>query len=125
MIVVAGEAGMIGEVFGGIDARKTAEVVNEVSLIEIAAVESDIGPANGAAGSDAPKDRLEAANAAKEFRGQTDVVLEELDEVARAEAGFGDDLGDVGGLRGVNKGLDGVFHGGMVLEHACSALEER
>jgi hypothetical protein len=82
MVVVAGKAGVVREVFGRIDAGEGAEVVDEVCLIEIAAIESDIGPANGTARRDAAKDRLEAANAAEELRGQANVMLEEFDETA-------------------------------------------
>ncbi len=56
MVVMAGESGVVGEVFGGIDAGEGAEIVDEMSLIEIAAVEGDVSPANGTAGGDAAKD---------------------------------------------------------------------
>ena len=49
MVVVARKAGVVREVFGWIDAGEGAEVVDEVCLIEIAAIESDIRPANGTA----------------------------------------------------------------------------
>ena len=49
MVMMAGKAGMVGEILGGIDAGEGAEVVDEVCLIEIAAIESDIRPANGTA----------------------------------------------------------------------------
>ena len=123
MVVVAGKAGVVREVFGRIDAGEGAKVVDEVCLIEIAAIESDIRPANGTARRDAAKDRLEAANA-EELRGQAHVMLEEFDEPAGAEASFGDDLGDVGRLRGVEKPLDSVFNRRMVVKHASGALEE-
>jgi hypothetical protein len=122
MVVVAGEAGMVGEIFGGIDAREAAEIVDEVGLIEIAAIESDVGPANGAARRDAAKDRLEAADAAEEFGWQADVMLEEFDEATRAETGFGDDSGDVGSLWGAEKRFDGVFDRRMVVKHTTGAL---
>jgi hypothetical protein len=125
MVVMAGKAGMVREIFGGIDAGEGAEVVDKVGLIEIAAIESDVGPTNGTARSDAAEHRLEAANAAEYLGGQADVVLEEFDEAARAEAGLGDDFGNVGGLRSVEKRLDGIFNRGMVVEHAGGALEER
>ncbi len=64
MVVVAGEAGMVGEVFGGIDAGERAEVVDKVRLIEIAAIDSDIGPPNGPTRRDAAEHALETANAA-------------------------------------------------------------
>jgi hypothetical protein len=124
MVVVAGKAGVVREVFGRIDAGEGAEVVDEVCLIEIAAIESDIRPANGTARRDAAKDRLEAANAAEELRGQANVMLEEFDEAAGAEASFGDDFGDVGRLRGVEKRFDGVFNRRMVVKYAGGALEE-
>jgi hypothetical protein len=124
MVMMAGKAGMVGEILGGIDAGEGAEVVDEVGLIEIAAVESDVSPANRTARRDAAKDRLEAANAAEELRGQANVMLEELDETARAETGFANDFGDVGGLRGAEKRFDGIFDRRMVVKHACGALQE-
>ena len=124
MVVVTGEPGMIGEIFGRIDAGENAEIVDEVGLIKITAVESDVGPANGAAGSDSAKDRLEAANAAEKLGRQSDVMLEEFNETARTEAGFRDHFGDNGGLRGVQKRFDGIFDSGMVFQQASGALEQ-
>jgi hypothetical protein len=49
MVVVAGKAGVVREVFGRIDAGEGAEIMNKMGLIEIAAIESDIRPANGTA----------------------------------------------------------------------------
>ena len=96
--------------------------MDEVGLIKITAVESDVGPANGAAGSDSAKDRLEAANAAEKLGRQSDVMLEEFNETARTEAGFRDHFGDDGGLRGVQKRFDGIFDSGMVFQQASGAL---
>jgi len=124
MVVVAGEAGMVRKIFGGIDTGERAEIVNEVGLIEVSAIESDVGPTNRTARGDAAQNRLEATNAAEKFRGQADVMLEELDETARTEAGFVNDSGDVRGLRGVEKRFDGVFDGRMIVKHARGALEE-
>jgi len=124
MVVVAGEAGMVGGVFGGIDAGEGAEVVDKVRLIEIAAIDGDIGPPDGPTRRDAAEHALETANAAKKLRGQADVMLEEFDETARAEAGFGGDFADVSGLRGVEKRFDGVFDRRMVVEHTSGALAE-
>jgi len=118
MVVVAGEAGMVRKIFGGIDTGERAEIVNEVGLIEVSAIESDVGPTNRTARGDAAQNRLEATNAAEKFRGQADVMLEELDETARTEAGFVNDSGDVRGLRGVEKRFDGVFDGRMIVKHA-------
>jgi hypothetical protein len=123
MVVVAGEARVVGEIFGGIDAGEGAEVVDKVGLIEIAAIESHVGPPNGTARRDAAKDRLKAANAAEELWGQANVILEEFDETARAETGFGDDFGDVGGLRRMEKRFDGIFDRRMVVKHTRGALQ--
>lgn len=122
--MMAGKAGMVGEILGGIDAGEGAEVVDEVGLIEIAAVESDVSPANLTARRDAAKDRLEAANAAEELRGQANVLLEELDETARAETGFANDFGDVGGLWSTEKRFDGIFDRRMVVKDASGPLQE-
>jgi hypothetical protein len=125
MVVMAGEAGVVRKILGGVDAREAAEVVNEMGLIEIATILSYIGPTNSAAGTDVTENRLEAANTAEKFRGQSDVILEELDEAARAETGFGDNFGDVGGLRGAEKSFDGEFHSRMIVEDTSSAFDKR
>lgn len=52
------------------------------------------------------------------------MVLEEFDETARTEAGFGDDFSNVGGLRSAEKRFDGVLDRRMVVKHASCALEE-
>jgi hypothetical protein len=122
MVVVAREPGMVGEILGGIDAGEGAEVVDKVGLIEIATIESDVSPANGTARRDVTKDRLKAANAAEEFWGQANVMLEELDETTRAETGLRDDFGDVSRLRRLEKRFDGIFDGRMVVKHTGGAL---
>ena len=99
MVMVPGKARVVRKVFGRIDAGEGSEVVNKMGLIEIAAIESDIRPANGTARSDAAENGLEAANAAEELRGEANVMREEFDEAAGAETSFGDDFGDVGRLR--------------------------
>ena len=124
MVVVAGKAGVVREVFGRIDAGEGAEIVNKMGLIEIAAIESDIRPTNGTARSDAAEHGLEAANAAEELRREANVMLEEFNEAARAETSFGDDFGDVGRLRGVEKRFDGIFNRRMVVKHSGGALEK-
>jgi len=124
MVMVPGKARVVRKVFGRIDAGEGSEIVNKMGLIEIAAIESDIRPANGTARSDAAENGLEAANAAEELRGEANVMREEFDEAAGAETSFGDDFGDVGRLRGVEKRFDGIFNRGMVVKPAGGALEE-
>src|SRR5215471_19017475 len=97
MVRVARKILVIGEIFGGIDARKGAEVVYEVGLVEIASVESDASPVYGLAAGDAGQDPLEAADAAEQFWRHAHVQPEKLDEAAGAEAGFVRDFGDFDG----------------------------
>ena len=68
--------------------EKCAEIVNEMSLVVIAAIERDVAPANRLSAGDFFQDGLEPAHAAKKFRRHADVLLEKFDEPARAEAGF-------------------------------------
>jgi len=124
MVMVPGKARVVRKVFGRIDAGEGSEIVNKMGLIEIAAIESDIRPANGTARSDAAENGLEAANAAEELRGEANVMREEFDEAAGAETSFGDDFGDVGRLRGMEKRFDGIFNRRMVVKYAGGALQE-
>ncbi len=50
MIVVAGKRGVVGNVFGGVNAGEGLEIADEVGLIEVAAVKGNAGPDNGSTG---------------------------------------------------------------------------
>jgi hypothetical protein len=125
MVVMAREAGMIGEVFRGVDASEGVEISNEVGLVEVATIKGNFGPVDGASIGDAPQDGLEASDAAEEFGGHADVLLEKFDEPARAEAGLRDEFGDAAGLRGTKEIGDGVLDHRLLVEHSGSALEEK
>src|SRR5262245_31908133 len=94
MVRVARKILVVGEIFGRIDSRKGAEVVDEMGLVEIASVESDASPVYRLAAGDAGQDPLKAADAAEQFWRHAHVKLEKLDEAACAEAGLVRDFGD-------------------------------
>ena len=125
VVVVAREILVIGEIFGGIDSGEGAEVVDEMRLVEIAAVQRDASPVDGFAAGDLAENLLEAAHAAEEFWRHANVLFEKLDEAAGAEAGFAGDVGDFCGGRPRQEIADGVFDDGLAVEHAGGALEER
>jgi len=121
---MAGKAGMVGKIFGRINTGKIVEIADEMGLVKIAAVESNVGPGDGAAGGDVAKDTLKATDATEEFWGHADTLLEELDETARAEASLRDDVGNARSLRGYEKSRYGTVNGRMRVETAGGALEQ-
>src|SRR5579863_8981054 len=85
---------IVGNVCRGVDAGKNAEVVDEMSLIEVTGIKGDVGPMNSLAGRDLTQDLLKAADAAEEFWSQADFVAENLDEVSSADSDLIRDGGD-------------------------------
>jgi hypothetical protein len=83
-------------VIGGAEAGEGAEVVGEVRLVVVAAGESELGPANVAAAVHLLKGLLKALDAAVEFGGDADLLVEALGEAAGAEAGGAGEFGDGG-----------------------------
>ena len=72
---------------GGIDARKASKIVDEVSLVEIAARQGHLCPVNGlGAARDFPQNSLESLHAAEKLGGQSDLLSEELDEASFAQS---------------------------------------
>src|SRR5262244_3597125 len=119
------EVSVIGEILRRVYTREGAEVVDEVSLVEVTAIEGHTGPIHGLAAGDGAQDFLKTAHTAEEFRRHSDVLLEEFDEAARTEAGLAGHFGDPdhGGLR--DEVLHGVLDHRLAVEHAGGALEQR
>jgi hypothetical protein len=69
-----------------IDAGKRAEIMNEVRLIEVAGIQCDLRPFDGSAGSDTLQRSLETMYTAEKFGCQPDLLPENFDETAGAEA---------------------------------------
>ena len=97
--------------------------MDEMRLIEVAAVESDAGPIDRLAAGDLAKYILEAAHTAEEFGCHANVLFEEFDEAAGAEAGFVGDVGDSCGCRLSEEIVDGIFDDGLAVKHARRVLQ--
>ena len=94
VIAVSVKAAVVAKILRGINAGKIAEIVNEMSLIVIAAIGCDVAPADRLSDGDFFQDGLEPAHAAEKFGRYADMLLEKFDEPASAEAGFVGDLRD-------------------------------
>ena len=87
---------MLGSVSGvrrRTEAGKSPEVVDEVSLIEITALQRHSGPVHLLAGPDATQDLLKAPDAAKQFWRQPHLISENVDKAPGAEADLASDVG--------------------------------
>ena len=71
----------------GINARKASKIVDEVSLVEIAARQGDLCPVDGlGTARDLTQNPLESLHAAEKLGGQSDLLSEELDEASFAQS---------------------------------------
>src|SRR5271154_3106667 len=76
----------VRHVRGGIDARKASKIVDEVSLVEIAARQGDLCPVDGlGAACDLSQNSLESLHATEKLGGQSNLLREELDEASFAQ----------------------------------------
>src|SRR5262249_20215731 len=114
-----------GGVAGGAHAGERAEIVDEVGLVVVAAVEGDRGPFDGAAGGGSLDGALEAADAAEQFGRKAGLFAEELDESAGAEADARGDGGDGARVRVGLEFREGKADGGMEGWSEGQAGEER
>ena len=88
--------GFLRYVSCGIDAGKFFEIMDEMGLIEIAAIRGHIRPGKIRSGANLLQHLLKAADAGEEFRCKSNFVGEKLDETARADA---DVVGKIGNGR--------------------------
>ena len=77
-----------GEVGGGGHAGEGLEVVDEMGLVVVAAIERDLCPIDLPGAVYRVEGLLEAAHAAEGFRRESDLLAKDFDEAARAEADF-------------------------------------
>ena len=68
------------------ESRKRLEVVDEMGLVEIPAVEREVCPGGPLPSFDPPQHFLKAQHAAKHFRRESDGFLEQVDEALRTQA---------------------------------------
>ena len=74
------------QIFGGSDAGERLEVVNEVRLVIVTAVQCQMRPIDLAEGMRRANDSLKPADAAEKFRRQADLIVKHFDESALAKS---------------------------------------
>jgi hypothetical protein len=110
---VVGPGAFAGGVLGGAEAGEGAEVVGEVGLVVVAAGEGEFGPADVGAAVHLLDSLLEALNAAVEFGGDADLLVETLGETAGAEADVASEFGDGDGAGGAVEVGEGEVDDGV------------
>jgi hypothetical protein len=123
VIVVARESAVVGEVFCGVDSGKCPEIVNEMRLVKIPAVEGDIAPTYRASATNSFQHRLEPSHAAKKFRSHSYMLFEEFNEAPRTEAGFVRDFSNLRGCRLGQEIFDRVLDDGVPIKNARGSFE--
>ncbi len=105
--------------------RERLEIVDEVGLVVVAAVEGDLGPVHTGFAVDTFEDALEAADTAEGLGRQTDLVAKQLDEAALAEADAIHNTGDGGHVRSpANMGARQA-DSGMQLQRPDDLIQQR
>lgn len=84
----------MGEVGGRVDSGKTSEIMDEMGLIEVAAIQRDLRPIDFMPVAEDAQDFLKTENPAKQFWGQSDGFMEKLDEAPGAETHLINHLGN-------------------------------
>src|SRR5580700_9704008 len=107
-----------------IDSGKSMEVVDEMRLIEIAAVHRHGRPFNLPPRSDPPQDPLESTHAAKQFRRETYFAAEHLDEALGAQPDLSGHLRDGAGMRQAVKLTQREGHRGVPVQPLRSLREQ-
>ena len=120
---MARESAVVGEVFCGVDSGKCPEIVNEMRLVKIAAVEGNIAPAYRASATNSFQHRLEPSHAAKNFRSHSYMLFEEFDEAPRTEAGFVRDFSNLRSGRLGQEIFHSVLNGWVPIKHARGSFE--
>ena len=70
----------MGEVGGGADSRKALEIMDEMGLIEVAAIQRDLRPIDFLSVAEGVQNLLKTQDPAKQFRRQSDGFIKNLDE---------------------------------------------
>ena len=107
---------LVRQIGGGIDPGEGAEIVDEVRLIEVAAIQRDIGPFHALAAFHSTQGLLEAANAAKHFGRESGFIAKHLDESLGTESDLIRDACDSGPLRLGHKTAQCEPHSGVTIE---------
>src|ERR1700723_147304 len=76
----------VREIRSGINPGEGAEIVDEMRLIEVSAIQRDVGPLHRLAAFHAPQCLLETADAAKHLGGESGAIPKSLDESFRTKA---------------------------------------
>src|ERR1700691_589210 len=101
----------VSDIRGRIDPRKRMEVVDEMRLIEIAAIRRYRSPLHRPSRADPPQHSLESPHAAKQLGREPDFAAEHLYESLRAEADLTGNVRDGRGVRQAMKLAQCKGHG--------------
>lgn len=107
---VIGPAGPTSGVGGRIDAGKGAELVREVRLVVVAAIEGEFGPADINTGVKLANGTLEALNAAPNLGREADLFAEDLREATFAPADLTGSFVDAGDARESTEAVQGKIN---------------
>ena len=121
-VIQVGRGG--GEVGGGGHAGEGLEVVDEMGLVVVAAIECDLCPIDLPGAMYRVEGLLEAAHAAEGFRRESDLLAKELDETARAEADFFRECSDGGDVRRAANVMERIGYGWVPLQWARELREQ-
>ena len=106
-----------------IQAGKSAEVANEMGLVEIAAVRRDACPFDRPPRAHETQHLLKAPDAAEQLGRETDLAAEDLYEALRAQADLPGYLRNRALLGNTLKLVERKRHGGMLLQRAYTKAE--
>ena len=76
--------GSVSRVRAGTQPGEGPEIVDEMRLVEVAAIERDVRPIDLPACSDSVNNLLESTDAAEQFRSQSDLGAKDVSKAARA-----------------------------------------
>ena len=101
------------------------EVMDEVRLVEVTAVEREFAPLDGTSATDTAYGLLEAPNPAEQLRRESDLLAEDLDEPPLAETGADGHLRDGPRARRAPELPQGEGDGGVTRRGTGYSSEER
>ena len=106
----------VRKVGGWIDPGECAEIVDEVRLIEVAAIQGDLGPIDALAAFHAVQRPVEAPDAAKHFGRESSLIAKHLDEALGAEPDLFAHRRHGCQVRSRHEAVQGESHGVMLIE---------
>ena len=106
------------------EAGKSFEIVDEMGLIEIAAIQRYAAPIYFAAHPDVAQNLLKALDAAEKLGRQSNLIVEDIDETAGAEADLSGNLRDGGRSPQVSKFMQSIIDRRMPQQRLTRVSEQ-